>query len=43
MQSPTRERMREKEGSKPNVVGVPNTSATFFRFAKSATRDRSDY
>jgi len=43
MQSPTRERMREREGSKPNAVGVPNTLATLFRFAKNATGDRIGY
>jgi hypothetical protein len=35
--------MIEKEGRKPNIVGVHNAPTTLLSSAKSATRNRSDY
>jgi hypothetical protein len=36
-----RERMMEREGSKPNAIGAPNPPTTLFSSAKSAIGDKS--
>jgi hypothetical protein len=36
-----RERMMEREGNKPNIVGTPNAPTALLSSAKNATGNRS--